>query len=53
MAVKEIGVRPRWRKTGTARRIHDTLLAAREEPYVTLVVNAAAGDGKVHALYQS
>ncbi|MER6529173.1 GNAT family N-acetyltransferase [Streptomyces sp. NPDC001508] len=53
LAIKEIGVRPSWRKTGTARRIHDALLATREEPYVTLMVNAAAGDGKVHALYQS
>lgn len=24
MALKEIGVHPSWRKTGTARRIHDT-----------------------------
>ncbi|MBV2353326.1 GNAT family N-acetyltransferase [Streptomyces sp. J2-1] len=54
VALKEIGVRPSWRKTGTARRIHDTLLANREDqPYVTLMVNPAAGDGKVHALYQS
>ncbi|MGW1279867.1 GNAT family N-acetyltransferase [Streptomyces tsukubensis] len=51
LALKEIGVRPAWRKTGTARRIHDALLAAREEPYATLMVNPAAGDGKVHALY--
>lgn len=53
LAVKEIGVTPAWRKTGTARRIHDALLATRDEPYVTLMVNAAAGDGKVHALYRS
>ncbi|MFJ9864543.1 GNAT family N-acetyltransferase [Streptomyces sp. NPDC101165] len=53
MALKEIGVRPAWRGTGTARRIHDALLATRDEPYVTLMVNPAAGDGKVHALYQS
>ncbi|MEV8372653.1 hypothetical protein AB0P21_07940 [Kribbella sp. NPDC056861] len=52
-ALKEIGVRSAWRKTGTARRIHDTLLATRTEPFVTLMVNPAAGDGKVHALYQS
>ncbi|MGW6908426.1 GNAT family N-acetyltransferase [Streptomyces sp. NPDC054940] len=51
LALKEIGVRPAWRGTGTARRIHDALLASREEPYVTLMVNSAAGDGKVHALY--
>lgn len=53
MALKEIGVRLVWRKTGTARRIHDALLATRDEPYVTLMVNPAAGDGKVHALYKS
>ncbi|MGW1977235.1 GNAT family N-acetyltransferase [Streptomyces sp. NPDC001889] len=52
LALKEIGVRPAWRKTGTARRIHDALLAASEEPYITLMVNPAAGDGRVHALYR-
>ncbi|WP_432874794.1 hypothetical protein ACQPYH_22840 [Kribbella sp. CA-245084] len=52
-ALKEIGVRSPWRKTGTARRIHDALLATRTEPFVTLMVNPAAGDGKVHALYRS
>ncbi|MDW4903940.1 hypothetical protein RB628_00915 [Streptomyces sp. ADMS] len=29
------------------------LLATRNEPYVTLMVNPAAGDGKVQALYRS
>ncbi len=53
VALKEIGVRPAWRKTGTARRMHDALLAVRDEPVVTLMVNPAAGDGKVHALYRS
>ncbi|MFI1767367.1 GNAT family N-acetyltransferase [Streptomyces sp. NPDC020800] len=53
VALKEIGVREAWRKTGTARRMHDAFLAAREEPHVTLMVNPAAGDGKVHRLYQS
>jgi GNAT superfamily N-acetyltransferase len=53
LALKEIGVRPTWRKTGTARRIHDALVTAHDEPYVTLMVNPAAGDGKVHALYRS
>ncbi|MFE5889149.1 GNAT family N-acetyltransferase [Streptomyces sp. NPDC056468] len=53
LALKEIGVRPAWRGTGTARRIHDALLATSEEPHVTLMVNSAAGDGKVHALYRS
>jgi len=53
VALKEIGVRTQWRGTGTARRIHDAFLATRDEPYVTLMVNSAAGDGKVHALYRS
>ncbi len=53
IALKELGVHPAWRGTGTARRIHDALLASRDEPYVTLMVNPAAGDGKVHALYRS
>lgn len=53
VALKEIGVSPAWRGTGTALRIHDALLLTREEPYVTLMVNKAAGDGKVHALYRS
>ncbi len=53
VALKEIGVRPAWRKTGTAKALHDAFLAARDEPYVTLMVNPAAGDGKVHALYRS
>ncbi|GAA0585757.1 GNAT family N-acetyltransferase [Kribbella sandramycini] len=52
-ALKEIGVRSAWRKTGTGRRIHDALVAARTEAFVTLMVNPAAGDGKVHALYRS
>jgi len=31
LALKEIGVRPAWRKTGAARRIHDALLAERDD----------------------
>ncbi|MGX1483151.1 GNAT superfamily N-acetyltransferase [Streptomyces griseus] len=53
LALKEIGVSPAWRGTGVARHIHNALLAGRKEPYVTLMVNQAAGDGKVHALYRS
>ncbi|MFF4542281.1 GNAT family N-acetyltransferase [Streptomyces aureus] len=53
VALKEIGVRDEWRGTGTARRMHDAFLAARDESYVTLMVNPAAGDGKVHRLYRS
>ncbi|MFB7229694.1 GNAT family N-acetyltransferase [Streptomyces fimicarius] len=52
VALKEIGVRLAWRKTSTARSIHDVLLATREESYATLMVNSAAGDGKAHALYE-
>ncbi|MFJ5921702.1 GNAT family N-acetyltransferase [Kitasatospora sp. NPDC092948] len=51
LAVKEIGVRTPWRGTGTARRIHDELLADRAEDRVVLMVNPLAGDGKVRALY--
>ncbi|MFC9331674.1 GNAT family N-acetyltransferase [Kitasatospora sp. NPDC057015] len=53
LALKEIGVRTRWRGTGVARRIHDELLAGRSEEQVALMVNPAAGDGKVAALYQA
>ncbi|MFF3350636.1 GNAT family N-acetyltransferase [Streptomyces sp. NPDC002779] len=53
VALKEIGVRPAWRGTGTARRIHDALLLTRDEKYVTLMVNKAAGNGKVHDLYRT
>ncbi|MGP8301661.1 GNAT family N-acetyltransferase [Streptomyces inhibens] len=53
VALKEIGVRVPWRGTGAARRIHDTLLADRNEPYVTLMVNPLAGDGKVQRLYET
>lgn len=53
VALKKIGVRPTWRKTGTAQRFHDALLATRDEPHVTLMVNAAADDEKVHSLYKT
>ncbi|AZS72253.1 GNAT family N-acetyltransferase [Streptomyces lydicus] len=51
VAVKEIGVTTPWRGKGVARLIHDELLAARSEPYATLMVNPAAGEGKVQRLY--
>lgn len=41
-----------WRGKGVARRIHDALLATRSEPNATLMVNPAAGDGKVQRLYE-
>lgn len=46
--------RPRsTRQVRPSRRIHDVLPATRDEPYVTLMVNPSAGDGKVHELYGS
>ncbi|GAA1317320.1 hypothetical protein GCM10009647_047030 [Streptomyces sanglieri] len=54
VALKELGVVEAWRKTGTARLLHDALLAAHDDkPFVTLMVNKAAGDGAVHRLYES
>lgn len=53
VALKEIGVTVPYRGTGLARRIHDELLAGRSEAYVSLMVNAAAGDGKVQRVYES
>ncbi|BBA99059.1 putative acetyltransferase [Actinacidiphila reveromycinica] len=53
LALKEIGVRVPWRKTGVSKAIHDSLLAARSETQATLMVNPLAGDGKVHNLYVS
>ncbi|AUG80916.1 acetyltransferase [Kitasatospora sp. MMS16-BH015] len=53
LAIKEIGVRPPWRGTGAARRIHDGLLAERTEETVMLMVNPLAGDGKVQRVYES
>ncbi|MGG8409430.1 GNAT family N-acetyltransferase [Streptomyces sp. 12297] len=51
VAVKEIGVIPAWRGVGVARQMHDALLSGRPEPYATLMVNPAAGGGKVMRLY--
>ncbi|GAA3012655.1 hypothetical protein GCM10020229_25000 [Kitasatospora albolonga] len=53
LALREIGVRTPWRGTGTARRLHDSLLAARPEARVTLMVNPLAGEGRVLRLYES
>ncbi|WP_327384728.1 MULTISPECIES: GNAT family N-acetyltransferase [unclassified Streptomyces] len=52
VAVKEIGVTPAHRGVGLARRMHDALLDGRRERYATLMVNPAAGDGKVMRLYE-
>ncbi|MGA5220240.1 GNAT family N-acetyltransferase [Streptomyces cinereoruber] len=53
LALKEIGVTIPHRGTGLARRIHDALLDGRSEAYVSLMVNASAGDGKVRRVYES
>jgi len=52
IALKEIGVRQKWRGTGAALQIHNELLAGRAESRVTLLVNPSAGDGKVQAVYE-
>lgn len=53
LAFNEILVRRQWRGTGSARRIHDELLSGRAEERVTLLVDPAAGNGKVKANYES
>ncbi|MGO4427709.1 N-acetyltransferase family protein, partial [Streptomyces sp. MCAF7] len=51
MALFELMVRQPWRKTGTARRIHEELLVGRAEERVTLLVEPT--HPKVKALYES
>ncbi|RSS34063.1 GNAT family N-acetyltransferase [Streptomyces sp. WAC07061] len=53
LALREIGVTVPFRGTGLARRIHDELLAGREDRYASLMVNPAAGQGKVQQVYAS
>lgn len=53
LALNEIVVRKAWRGTGVARRLHEELLAGRQEERVTLLVNPKAGDGKVQAVYEA
>ncbi|GGT73050.1 hypothetical protein GCM10010207_83620 [Streptomyces atratus] len=50
-ALSELMVCTPWRKTGTARRLHDELLAARPEQRATLLV--LQDHPKVRALYES
>ncbi|MFZ3493093.1 GNAT family N-acetyltransferase [Streptomyces sp. 5.8] len=52
LAIKEIGVVKPWRGQGLAQAMHDELLRGRDEEYVSLLVNPAAGDGKVKRLYE-
>nr|BEK71472.1 hypothetical protein KPHV_86990 [Kitasatospora purpeofusca] len=53
LVIKEIGVRTPWRRADVARCIHDSLLAARTEDRVTLMVNPLAGSSKVQRLYET
>ncbi|MGV9314764.1 N-acetyltransferase [Streptomyces sp. NPDC003691] len=53
VALNEIVVRKHRRGTGTARRLHDAWLSGRTEERVTLLVDPAAGGGKVKAVYES
>ncbi|MFE6685127.1 GNAT family N-acetyltransferase [Streptomyces sp. NPDC057743] len=50
-ALSELMVRPKWRKTGTAQRLHEALLAERPEALAALLVDA--NHPKVEALYAS
>lgn len=49
-SVSELMVRPRWRKTGTAKRLHAALLADRPEALAVLLVDP--DHPKVQALYE-
>ncbi|MGW2600015.1 GNAT family N-acetyltransferase [Streptomyces klenkii] len=50
-AVTDLMVRPQWRKTGTAARIHQELLAGRPEERATLLVDST--QPKVQSLYET
>ncbi|MFD5747872.1 GNAT family N-acetyltransferase [Streptomyces sp. NPDC127033] len=50
-AVSELMVRPPWRGTGVAGRLHGALLAERDEDLAVLLVDAA--HAKVRARYES
>ncbi len=49
--LSELMVRPRWRKTGVSRRLHDALLDSRPEPLAVLTVDRE--HPKVQALYEA
>ena len=53
VALNEIVVRKAWRGRGVARQIHEAWLGRRTEQRVTLLVNPAAGDGAVQAVYEA
>ncbi|CAM5585493.1 hypothetical protein KAURM247S_00992 [Kitasatospora aureofaciens] len=50
-AVSELMVRPKWRKTGLATRLHDELVSGRAEDLAVLLVDTE--HPKVQALYES
>ncbi len=49
--VSEVMVRPKWRKTGASRRLHEALLEGRKEHLATLCVDRE--HPKVQALYEA
>jgi GNAT superfamily N-acetyltransferase len=50
-AVSEVMVRPEWRKTGTADRLHEALLEKRDEHLAVLLVDTT--HPKVQSVYES
>ncbi|MWA07667.1 GNAT family N-acetyltransferase [Streptomyces sp. BA2] len=53
VALNEIVVRKPWRGRGVAWQIHEEWLTLRTEQRVTLLVNPAAGNGAVQAVYEA
>lgn len=53
LALNEILVRAPWRGIGVARRVHEELLAGRNEQRVTLLVNPLVADGRLQAVYEA
>ncbi|MFI1013303.1 GNAT family N-acetyltransferase [Streptomyces sp. NPDC020965] len=50
-SVSELMVRPKWRKTGASQRLHEALLADRDERLAVLTVDTT--HPRVQALYES
>ncbi|MGW2291852.1 GNAT family N-acetyltransferase [Streptomyces phaeochromogenes] len=53
VALNEIVVRKPWRGRSIAWQLHEAWLTHRTEERVTLLVNPAAGDGAVQAVYEA
>jgi GNAT superfamily N-acetyltransferase len=53
VALNEIVVRGPWRGRAVAWQLHEAWLRHRTEERVTLLVNPAAGDGAVQAVYEA